>query len=87
MATAETIYELVKKLPDEQINLVLGFIQFLLKGEWILPATPETDSAGETSQQLPWPELVQSLSGAWADFPSLDDIRNEQGQDYPREMF
>jgi hypothetical protein len=34
-----------------------------------------------------WPEEVKALAGAWSDFPSGDDLRNQQGEDLPREPF
>jgi hypothetical protein len=32
-----------------------------------------------------WPDSVVALSGAWADFPSVEEIRSEKGQDSFRE--
>ena len=32
-----------------------------------------------------WPESVVRLAGAWKDFPTLDEIRQEQPEDVPRE--
>lgn len=32
-----------------------------------------------------WPAEVASLAGAWADFPSAEEIRSTQGADLPRE--
>ncbi|EKU98063.1 hypothetical protein Lepto7375DRAFT_7323 [Leptolyngbya sp. PCC 7375] len=91
MTTAEAIYELVKKLPDEQMNLVMGFIQFLLKGEWTVPVPSTSAEVSQSSVQLSWPEFVQSLSGSWSDFPDsdfpdIDEIRGDQGQDCQREI-
>jgi len=35
-----------------------------------------------------WQELVYSLAGAWAeDFPTLEEIRTESGEDILRESF
>ena len=34
-----------------------------------------------------WPEEVKALAGAWADFPSGEDLRRQQGEDLPREPF
>jgi hypothetical protein len=34
-----------------------------------------------------WPDEVKALAGAWADFPSGDDLRSQQGEDLPRESF
>ncbi len=36
--------------------------------------------------EVPWPEFVRSLAGAWADdFPNLETIRAGMGQDVLRE--
>ena len=32
-----------------------------------------------------WPEEVKALVGAWADFPSAEDLSCQQGEDLPRE--
>jgi len=32
-----------------------------------------------------WPDAVIYLAGAWQDFPSIDDIRKNEGSDLPRE--
>ena len=32
-----------------------------------------------------WPESVVRLAGAWKDFPTLDEIRQGQPEDIPRE--
>ncbi len=32
-----------------------------------------------------WPEGVIRLAGAWNDFPTLDEIRQGQPEDVPRE--
>ncbi|MEM1242181.1 MAG: DUF2281 domain-containing protein [Cyanobacteria bacterium P01_H01_bin.26] len=84
MTTAETVYELVKKLPEDQVKLVMKFVQFLLH-EWTLPVVSVSDEPGQSSEQLPWPAFVQSLSGAWSDFPGIDEIRSGQDQDCHRE--
>ncbi len=34
-----------------------------------------------------WPESVRDLAGAWTDFPSLDELRSEIGDDVEREEF
>jgi hypothetical protein len=31
-----------------------------------------------------WPQNVTDLSGAWKDFPSLEEIRNDMGKDAAR---
>ncbi len=33
-----------------------------------------------------WPQDITRLAGSWKeDFPEMDEIRDGQGQDYPRE--
>jgi hypothetical protein len=32
-----------------------------------------------------WPESITQLAGAWPDFPSLNEIRQEDPKDAPRE--
>jgi hypothetical protein len=32
-----------------------------------------------------WPESISQLSGSWADFPSIDELRSKIGDDVPRE--
>ena len=32
-----------------------------------------------------WPTSVRQLAGAWPDLPSAEEIREDQGQDLPRE--
>ena len=34
-----------------------------------------------------WPESVVRLAGAWADFPTAEEIREGMGKDAPRESF
>jgi hypothetical protein len=81
MTIAEQIYVLVKSLPQEQASEVLTFAEFICfkhSSKNLLINTADTS--------LPWTELVDSLAGAWADdFPSLESIRAEEGQDIPRE--
>jgi hypothetical protein len=34
-----------------------------------------------------WPESIARLAGAWADFPTAEEIRAGLGEDAPRESF
>jgi len=34
-----------------------------------------------------WPESIVRLAGAWADFPTAEEIRGGQPDDLPRESF
>lgn len=84
MSTADTIYELVKTLPEEQANLVLKFTQFIQQ-ESLQPYSAADVSTPEKLQS--WRMLVQELSGAWADFPSAEELRASLGRDLAREVF
>ena len=51
-----------------------------------LTELPESIAILDTS--TPWAELVYSLAGTWGqDFPSLEEIRAELGEDILRESF
>lgn len=82
MTIAEQIYELVKTLSQDQASEILTFAEFIQakhsNGNQPISAVP----------QVPWTKLVSSLAGAWGeDFPMLEDIRAEPGQDILRESF
>lgn len=81
MTIAEQIYTLVKSLPQEQASKVLTFAEFICFQHSLKnPLNNTVDTS------LPWTELVDSLAGAWADdFPSLESIRAEEGQNMLRE--
>jgi hypothetical protein len=34
-----------------------------------------------------WPQSVAALAGAWADMPTAEDLRQNPGEDVPREPF
>jgi hypothetical protein len=34
-----------------------------------------------------WPQSVITLAGAWCDLPTAEQIREEMGEDLPREPF
>ncbi len=84
MTVAEQICELVQDLSEEQASKVLSFAKSVHSedesaAETIDPETAEMDA-------MSWPELIDHLSGAWADdFPTLEEIRAGQGEDAPRE--
>ncbi|MDX1417834.1 MAG: hypothetical protein R3293_26770 [Candidatus Promineifilaceae bacterium] len=35
--------------------------------------------------QTEWPEHIVELAGAWKDFPTVEEIREDLGHDVPRE--
>jgi hypothetical protein len=81
MTIAEQIYTLVKTLPQDEANEILTFAEFIRskRENGVQLTAPE-------ELQIPWPELVRSLAGAWADdFPDLETIRAGMGQDILRE--
>ncbi|BAY19435.1 hypothetical protein NIES21_52970 [Anabaenopsis circularis NIES-21] len=81
MTIAEQIYELVKSLPQDQASEILSFAESI-RDQYLNANQP---SNTVTSQQ--WTELVYSLAGSWEqDFPSLEDIRSNSGQDILREI-
>jgi hypothetical protein len=81
MTLAERIYEIVKALPKNQAQEILAFAEF------IFAQHSETNQRAKiVNSSVSWTELVYSLAGAWAnDFPTLEEIRAESGQDIPRE--
>lgn len=34
-----------------------------------------------------WPQAVLDLAGAWPDFPTTEELRQDQPADHPREEF
>lgn len=82
MAIAEQIYELVKSLPEQQAIEVLTFIEFIREKR----SGENKSTTTDTSEN--WPDLVHTLAGTWQDdFPNLEDIRTNLGQDILRESF
>jgi hypothetical protein len=80
MTIAEQIYALVKSLPPDQASEVLTFAKSIRANH--LKATQPIGAI----DPVPWAELVYSLAGTWGeDFPTLEDIRAELGQDTLRE--
>ncbi|WRH65162.1 MAG: DUF2281 domain-containing protein [Planktothrix sp. GU0601_MAG3] len=83
MTIIEQIYEIVKSLPQEQACEILTFAEFIRAQH--LNANP---SSATLDTSTPWAELVYSLARTWAeDFPTLEDIRAELGEDILRESF
>jgi hypothetical protein len=82
MSIAEQIYALVKSLPQDQASEILTFAEFIRTKHL------NTNQPIDAMEQTSWKELVYSLTGAWKDdFPTLEDIRSESGQDILRENF
>ncbi|MBO1064335.1 MULTISPECIES: DUF2281 domain-containing protein [Nostocales] len=80
MTIAEQIYALVKTLPPDQADEILTFAEFICAKHL------NNSQNVENIDQLPWSEFVYSLAGTWKDdFPTLEEIRTESGQDILRE--
>ncbi|TVP62194.1 MAG: DUF2281 domain-containing protein [Nodularia sp. (in: Bacteria)] len=80
MTIAEQIYALVNSLPQDQAHEVLTFAEFI-RAKYL-----KTNQPIDTVETVPWAELVYSLAGTWKDdFPTLEEIRAEAGQDILRE--
>jgi hypothetical protein len=80
MTIAEQIYELVKSLPQDQASKILMF------AESVRAKHLNTNQPISTLAPATWAELVYSLAGSWGEeFPSLENIRVNSGQDIPRE--
>lgn len=81
MNIAEQIYAIAKSLSEEQASEILNF------AESIHAKYLNSDRSLTSSEKVPWAELVYSLAGAWEDFPTLEEIRAEAGEDVLRESF
>lgn len=82
MTIAEQIYALVKSLPEDQASEILTFAEFVQAKHL------KANQLSTTVDSASWSELISSLAGAWKeDFPTLEEIRAESGQDIPRESF
>ncbi|MEZ2249859.1 DUF2281 domain-containing protein [Microcoleus sp.] len=83
MTVIEQIYAIVKTLPQNQASEILTFAQFI-RAKY-LNANQSTDTVDALT---PWQEVVYSLAGTWAeDFPTLEEIRAQLGEDILRESF
>ncbi len=83
MNVLEQIYAIAKSLPQEQAREILTFAEFI-RAKY-LDVNQSTDTVDSLTS---WQELVYSLDGAWADdFPTLEEIRTESGEDILRENF
>jgi hypothetical protein len=83
MTIIEQLYAIVKNLPQEQASEILTFAEFIRAQH-----LNAQESIAILDTSTPWAELVYSLAGTWAqDFPSLEEIRAELGEDILRESF
>ena len=83
MTVIEQISAIVKTLPQNQASEILTFAEFT-RAKY-LNANQSTDTVDSLTS---WQELVYSLAGEWADdFPTLEEIRNDSGEDILRESF
>ena len=83
MTVIEQIYAIVKTLPQNQASEILSFAEFV-RAKY-LNGNQSTDTVDSLT---PWQELVYSLAGTWTeDFPTMEEIRAESGEDILRESF
>ena len=83
MTVIEQIYAIIKTLPQNQASEILTFAEFI-RAKY-LNANQSTDTVDSLTS---WQELVYSLNREWADdFPTLEEIRSESGEDILRESF
>jgi len=83
MTIIEQIYAIVKSLPPEQASEILTFAEFIRTQH-----LNSNQSIATLDTSTPWEELVYSLAGTWAqDFPTLEHIRADLGEDILRESF
>jgi hypothetical protein len=80
MTIAEQIYAIAKTLPQDQADAILTFAEFIRAKHL------NTNQTVNNIDELSWSELVYSLAGTWKDdFPTLEEIRAQSGQDILRE--
>ncbi len=82
MTIIEEISAIVETLPQKQATEILIFAE-LIRSQHLKANQPINSS--ETS--ISWKELVYSLAGTWEDFPPLEDLRTDMGEDIFRESF
>jgi hypothetical protein len=83
MTVIEQIYAIIKTLPQNRASEILTFAEFI-RAKY-LNANQSTDTVDSLTS---WQELVYSLAGEWADdFPTVEKIRTESGEDILRESF
>jgi hypothetical protein len=83
MTVIEQIYAIVKTLPQNQASEILTFAEFI-RAKYL----NDNQSTDTVDTSTPWTELVYSLAGTWVeDFPTLEEIRAESGEDILRESF
>lgn len=79
MTVAEQIYELVRALPEEKAAEVLTFAESIR-------AKQTSEKSAAADQMSDWHRFLDSIDPAdWDDFPTLEEIRANQGEDAPRE--
>ena len=76
----ETIVSKLQRLSITKLQIILEFVNFL---DW-----QESRAATYSQEQKSaWSTLVKECAGAWPDFPTSEEIRENMGQDLPRESF
>ncbi len=89
MTTSDLEKQLLQLPPKDKLRIIELLIKSL--GSFLtgndgknLSTRPQAQKAVAYPQKA-WPELVQSLAGTWADFPSLQEIRSDVGTESPWE--
>lgn len=82
MTVAERVYEVVKQLSTEKAAEVLTFAESIKAQQ----ASQESTSSEE--KDADWHRFLDSIDAAdWEGFPTLEEIRANQGEDAPREIW
>lgn len=67
------------------IELLIKSLSSLWPREPVQNLQTEQPQPSPAQPQKPWPELINSLAGAWTDFPSVAELRGHVEVDIPRE--
>lgn len=86
MTIAEQIYEIVRTLPEAQAAKVLTFVESV-QAKQDETAELASEEKSDDEKMAEWHKLLDSISGTWDDFPTLEEIRATEGQDAPRESW
>ena len=79
-ALIETIVSKLQRLSVSKLKIILEFVNFL---DW----QESREATNNQDQQSAWSTLVKECAGAWPDFPTGEEIRENMGQDSSREPF
>ncbi|MEL7352534.1 MAG: hypothetical protein AAF171_07205 [Cyanobacteria bacterium P01_A01_bin.116] len=90
----ETIVIKLRRLSGAKLQLILEFVNFL---DWqemhAVPSAGKVSVASslpkmtEHERQVDWKDFINECSGAFPDFPTVEEIRADTGEDAEREQF